>query len=90
MGALNKNVKKELANALDDKDEAMFVANGKLFSLEVHDTDLADEDIGNLEKEIESYPELKESLQRYLDNPDMKRYTANELKERRYDQRQQS
>lgn len=90
MGALSKNVQKELANALDDKDEAMFVANGKLFSLEVHDTDLADEDIGNLEKEIESYPELKESLQRYLDNPDMKRYTANELKERRYDQRQQS
>lgn len=88
MGALGKNVQKELANALDDKDEAMFVANGKLFSLEVHDTDLADEDIGNLEKEIESYPELKESLQRYLDNPDMKRYTANELKERRYDQRQ--
>ena len=87
MGALSKNVQKELANALDDKDEAMFVANGKLFSLEVHDTDLADEDIGNLEKEIESYPELKESLQRYLDNPDMKRYTANELKERRYDQR---
>jgi len=87
MGALSKNVQRELANALDNKDEAMFVANGKLFSLEVHDTDSADENLGSLEEEIESYPELKESLQRYLDNPDMKRYTANELKERRYDQR---
>ena len=87
MGALSKNVQKELANALENKDEAMFVANEKLFSLEVHDTDSVYEDLGNLEEEIESYPELKESLQRYLDNPDMKRYTANKLKERRHDQR---
>lgn len=87
MGALSKKVQKELTNALEDKDEAMFVANGKLFSLEVHDTDLADESLANLEEKIESYPELKESLQRYIDNPDMKRYTANELRERRYDPR---
>jgi len=87
MGALSKNVQKELASALGNKDEAMFVANGKLFSLEVHDNDSAYKNLGNLEEEIESYPELKESLQRYRDNPDMKRYTANELKERRHDQR---
>ncbi|MFZ3580090.1 hypothetical protein [Virgibacillus sp. DJP39] len=87
MSALSKNVKQELANALDDQNEALFVADGKLFSLEVHNTDSADESLGNLEQEIESYPELKDSLQRFLDNPDMKRYTAKELKELRYDQR---
>lgn len=38
MGALNNNVKKELANALDDKNESMFIVDGKLISLEVHDT----------------------------------------------------
>jgi len=87
MSALNKNVKKELANALDDKNEAMFVVDGKLVSLEVHDTDLADNSLDNLAQKIEAYPELKESLQRFLDNPDMKRYTAKELKEMRHDQR---
>lgn len=35
MGALNNNVKRELANALDDKNETMFVVDGKLFFLEV-------------------------------------------------------
>jgi hypothetical protein len=34
MGALSEYVQKEPANALDNKDEAMFVSNGKLFSLE--------------------------------------------------------
>jgi len=87
MSALSKNVKKELANALDDQHEAMFVADGKLFSLEVYNTDSEDESLGNLEQKIESYPELKDSLQRCLDNPDMKRYTAKELKELRYDPR---
>ncbi|MGY0694651.1 hypothetical protein ACW2QC_18030 [Virgibacillus sp. FSP13] len=87
MGALSNNAKQELANALNDKNEAMFVADGKLFSLEVHNTESEDESLGNLEQEIESYPESKDSHQRFLDNPNMKRYTAKELKELRYDQR---
>lgn len=87
MCALSKNMKKELANALENKKEAMFMADGKLISLEVHDEDSADDFYGNLAQQIESSPELKESLQRYLDNPQMKRYTAKELKELRNDQR---
>jgi hypothetical protein len=87
MSALSKNVKEELANALNDKNSAMFVADGKLFSLEVHDTPSVDEKPNNLADEIEEYPELKESLQRFLDNPDMKRYTAEELKESRHGHR---
>lgn len=88
MLALSKDAQKELANALDNKDEAMFVPNGKLFSLEVHNTNSTDESLSNLEEEIESYPELKDSLQHFLDNPDMKRYTAKELKDRRVDPRE--
>ena len=87
MGALNNNVKKELVNALDDQDETMFVVDGKLISLEVHDPTSVNEEFDNLAQEIEAYPELKESLQRFLDNPDMERYTAKELKELRYGQR---
>ena len=87
MGSLNKNVKKELANALDDKNEAMFVVDGKLFSLEVHDTVSMNEAFDDLAKEIEAYPKLKESLHRFLANPDMERYTAKELKELRYGKR---
>jgi len=87
MGTLNKNVKKELANALDDKNETMFVVDGKLFSLEVHDRSSVNEEFNNLAREIEAYPELKDSLQRFLDNPDMERYTAKELKELRYGKR---
>lgn len=87
MGALNKNVKKELANALDDKNETMFVVDGKLFSLEVHDTSSMNEEFNHFAEEIEAYPELKESLQSFIDYPDMERYTAKELKELRYGQR---
>lgn len=87
MSTLNKNMKRELANALDDKNEAMFVEDGKLFSLEVHEAAFNNEESDNLAREIKAYPELRESLQRFLDNPDMKRYTAKELKELRYDQR---
>lgn len=87
MGALNNSVKKELANALSDKNERMFVIDGKLISLEVHDTDSVNENFDNLALEIEAYPELKESLQRYLDNSDKERYTAKELKELRDEQR---
>jgi hypothetical protein len=32
---------------------------------------------------LEEYPELKGSLQRYEDDPNMKKYTVNELKEKR-------
>ena len=60
MGALNNSVKKELANALSDKNERMFVIDGKLISLEVHDTDSVNENFDNLALEIEAYPELKE------------------------------
>lgn len=87
MSALNHHVKKELANALGDEDETMFVVDGKLISIEVHDTGSVNEEFDNLAEEIEAYPELKESLQRFLDNPDMERYTAKELKELRYGQR---
>lgn len=87
MGALNHNVKKELANALDDKNETMFVVDGKLISLEVHDTESVNEEFDILAQEIEAYPELKESLQRFLKNPDMERYTAKQLRELRYGQR---
>lgn len=87
MGALNKNVKKELINALDDTDELMFVSEGKLFSLEVHDSDNTNEKAIDLAQEIEEYPELKESLQRYKNNPNMKKYTAKELREQRYEKR---
>jgi len=87
MGALNHNLKKELANTLDDKNETMFVIDGKLISLEVHDVASVNEEFNNFAQEIEAYPELKESLQRFLDNPDMERYTAKELKELRYGQR---
>ncbi len=87
MGSLNHHVKKELANALGDENETIFVVDGKLISLEVHDTASVIEEFDNLAEEIEAYPELKESLQRFLDNPDMERYTAKELKELRYGQR---
>lgn len=87
MGVLNNSVKKELANALDEKNERMFVVDGKLISLEVHDTNSVNEGFDNLALKIEAYPELKESLQRYLDNPDMECYTTKELKELRDEQR---
>lgn len=87
MCAFNHNVKKVLANALENKNETMFVVDGKLISLEVHDTASEKEGFDALAQEIEAYPELKESLQRYHDNPNMERYTAKELKELRYGQR---
>lgn len=87
MRPLSKNAKEELANAMNDQSSAMFVVDGKLISLEAHDTPSLDEDPDNLAQEIEEYPELKKSLQHFLDNPDMRRYTAEELKESRHDRR---
>lgn len=62
MSVLNHNVKKELANALDNKNETMFVVDGKLISLEVHNHASMNEEFDDLAQEIEAYPELKESL----------------------------
>lgn len=87
MRSLSKNVKEELVNAMNDENSAMFVVDGKLISLEAHDMPSINEEPDNLAQEIEEYPELKKSLQRFLDNPDMKRYTAEELKESRHDRR---
>jgi len=87
MRSLSKNVKEELVNAMNDQNSAMFVVDGKLISLEAHDTSSMDEEPDNLAQEIEEYPELTKSLQRFLDNPDMRRYTADELKESRHDRR---
>ncbi|WP_164669604.1 hypothetical protein [Virgibacillus doumboii] len=87
MRPLSKNAKEELANAMNDQNSAMFVVDGKLISLEAHDTPSLDEEPDNLTQEIEEYPELKKSLQRFLDNPDMRRYTAEQLKESRHDRR---
>lgn len=87
MRPLSKNVKEELANAMNNQNSAMFVVDGKLISLEAHDTPSMHEEPDNLAQEIEEYPELKNSLQRFLDNPDMRRYTAKQLKESRHDRR---
>lgn len=87
MSALSENAKEELAKALNDKNAAMFVVEGKLISLEMHESSVIEDNLYDLEKEIEEYPELKESLQHYLDNSGIKRYTARELKESRYDKR---
>jgi hypothetical protein len=87
MRPLSKNVKEELMNAMNDQNSAMFVVDGKLISLEAHDTHSMNEVPDNLAQEIEAYPELKKSLQRFIDNPNMRRYTAEELKESRHDRR---
>lgn len=88
MDELREDLKKELADVLVDKSTAMFVVDGKLFSLEVHDTPLSDEETNDLAQEIDLYPELRDSLQRFLDNPGMKSYTAKELKELRHENRE--
>lgn len=55
MSALNNNMKIELANALDDKNETMFVLDGKLFSLEVHDTTSVNEESDCISCSVQSY-----------------------------------
>jgi len=37
----------------------------------------------DIDQEIEEYPELKASLKRYVDHPNMGKFSANELKEKR-------
>ncbi|OIJ16524.1 hypothetical protein BKP45_21210 [Anaerobacillus alkalidiazotrophicus] len=89
MNSLSDHAKKELYNALQGKDSGSFVINGKLFSIEVENEDvkLRSKLNEDLSKEIDEYPELKASLLRYLDNPDMKRYSGSELKFKRNGQR---
>ncbi|MBR3120412.1 hypothetical protein [Oceanobacillus profundus] len=88
MNRLSQHTKRELINALNGESSVAFVLDGKLISVEMDETssqnDLA---IDDLSREIEEYPELKESLSRYLTNPEMKRYTSRELKAKRYEKR---
>lgn len=83
MAMFSKQVKKELVNALSNKRSAMFVLDGKLVSIEMEEGVSDHEGTKDLAQEIEEYPELKESLNRYMNNPGMKRFTAEELKEMR-------
>jgi len=90
MNSLSEHAKKELFNALNGKQSGVFVVDGKLISIEVENNDLGSQSNSvseDLSQEIEEYPELKESLTRYLDNPDMKRFSGNELKAKRYERR---
>jgi hypothetical protein len=89
VNSLSEHAKKELVDALQGKESGVFVINGKLFSIEVeNDNEEIIEDLsGNLAKEIEEYPELKASLSRCKDNPDMKRYSGSELKFKRNEKR---
>ena len=90
MSMLSEHAKQELLNALNGKQSGAFVVDGKLVSIEVENNDLSsqnDSTLENLSQEIEEYPELKESLSRYLDNPGMKRYTGSELKAKRNEKR---
>lgn len=54
-------MKINLAKALDNKDEAMFVVNGKLISLEVDDIAFVDEECDSLPLETRAYPDVWES-----------------------------
>jgi hypothetical protein len=89
MKTLSENTKQELFNALNGKQSGVFVIDGKLVSIEVENngSTFQNEDLKDLSQEIDEYPELKESLSRYLANPGMKRYTGSELKSRRNEQR---
>ena len=92
MNPISKKTKKELYSALNRKQSGVFVVDSKLISIEVENNDLNTQnelDYEELSKEIEEYPELKESLSNYLNNPGMKRYTANELKAKRNEKRKQ-
>ena len=90
MNTLSEQAKQELFHALNGKQSGVFVLDGKLISIEVENNDLSSKDdlaLEDLSQEIEEYPELKESLSRYLDNTGMKRLTGSELKQKRYEKR---
>ncbi|MFM1655667.1 hypothetical protein ACI7RC_26740 [Brevibacillus sp. B_LB10_24] len=85
MGTLSDQAKAELFQALEGKQSGLFTINGKLVSVEVENFEIQLENDQELDiaQEIENDPELKASLTRYMNNPDMKRYSASELKEKR-------
>jgi hypothetical protein len=89
MNSMSEQAKQELFSALNGKESGVFVLNGKLVSVEIEgDSERIDHALdSDLAQEIEEYPELKASLARYLDNPDMKRYSGKELKSRRNEKR---
>jgi len=89
MKTLSENTKQELFKALNGKQSGVFVIDGKLVSIEVENngSTFQNDDLKDVSQEIDEYPELKESLSRYLTNPGMKRYTGSELKSRRNEQR---
>lgn len=85
MNSMSEQAKQELFSALNGRESGVFVMNGKLVSDEVEgDSERIEHTFdSDLAQEIEEYPELKASLTRYLDNPDMKRYSGRELKSKR-------
>jgi len=85
MNSMSEQAKQELFGALKGRNLGFFVMNGKLVSVEVEgDSEALDHALdSDLAQEIEEYPELKASLTRYLDTPDMKRYSGSELKSKR-------
>ncbi|MGG1597473.1 hypothetical protein [Paenibacillus naphthalenovorans] len=89
MNQLSDQAKEELLHALEGKQSGLFMIDGKLVSVEVENFDpaMGDDEKVDLAQEIEDDPELKASLQNYLDNPDMKGYSASELKEKRRERR---
>jgi hypothetical protein len=86
MNQLSNQTKEEILHALEGKKSGLFIIDGKAISVELENFDAyaAEDEHVDLAQEIEEYPELKvkASLQRYMDNPNMKRYTASELLER--------
>lgn len=89
MNPLSEQAKEELLHALEGKQSGLFVLDGKLVSIEVENFETLKDDDGKLDlaQEIENDPELKASLQNYLDHPEMKGYSAHELKEHRRERR---
>ena len=89
MNSISEQAKQELFSALNGKESGVFVLDGKLVSVEVEgDSERIDHALDfDLAQEIEEYPELKAALARYLDNPDMKRYSGKGLKSRRNEKR---
>ncbi|GAE26679.1 hypothetical protein JCM9140_2765 [Halalkalibacter wakoensis JCM 9140] len=89
MNSMSGQAKQELFSALNGRESGVFVLNGKLVSVEVEgESERIDHALdSDLAQEIEEYPELKASLTRYIDNPDMRRYVGRELKSKRNEKR---
>lgn len=90
MDTLSELAKRGLYNALNGRQSGVFVVDGKLVSIEVENNDTVlsgDSQQDDLSQEIEEYPELKNSLSRYLNNPEMARYSKSELRSKRYEKR---